>query len=296
MSFRKAGFLACLITALPAYSRADQQPELSTRARVVLHTLDKSGDGNISCEELASFLRPAIVTALREMGIEPRSGSPVPACGDRPTQHRQETVEARIARTEAEGKRRSPSKDYDEYFRELIQGTLNAAQSAPETEDSIGPAEIENELLGKTLPVPLSGTLSDVLPKLEQAASAPKDQAWTDVLESWLNIRQTFLDEQGISKPAKISLATHAADDETVEPGKNRRVYVFRTAVVLTPPVVFVRTSNLEIAPVLAFEANVTSDAPVKDQIVHRAGLSSLLVRNDSAAPFSSHVIDLTFD
>ena len=45
-----------------------------------------------------------------------------------------------------------------------------------------------------------------------------------------------------------------------------------------------------------AYEVDVQSNAPDKDQIVTRVGLSSVLVRKSSTAPFSSHVIDWTFD
>lgn len=50
---------------------------------------------------------------------------------------------------------------------------------------------------------------------------------------------------------------------------------------------------RVSLRPVAAYEIDVTSNAPEKDQIVRRVGLSSLLMRRDSTAPLEScHRLD----
>jgi hypothetical protein len=73
-------------------------------------------------------------------------------------------------------------------------------------------------------------------------------------------------------------------------------VFQIKAAVILNPPKEWTLSKNVHVRPVAAYEVDVESDTPAKDQIVTRIGLSSVIVRNDSTAPFSSHIIDWTFD
>lgn len=274
-------FLACFV----ASSGVAHAQTLGPREQLILRSLDADEDQRISCPELAAFLNPAIQTLLREMGIEPRSAKSVPPCGSRQAPG--------PAPNDADG--RSADENYEEYFRELIQGALGAANSVPNTDDWVAPGEI-GELEGKSFDPPLTGTLADVLPDSPDTPTRDDGKAWTDVLEDWVNIRQSFLDEKGIGKPAKITFTDYADDDETLDTGDARRVYAVQTAIVLTPPFVFEATDYLEFSPVFAFEMNLSSDKPESDLIVHRFGFTSMFVRKDSTAPFSSHLFDVTFD
>jgi hypothetical protein len=277
--------LVCGALAMAASAQAAaSQDRLAPRDQLILQTLDANGDGMISCEELAAFLDPIVVKTLRAQGIEPRVTSSVSPCGAR-----QVPGPAPDA-TEP----RAPDKNYAEFLRGLIRSALNTATSVSDSDDAVAPGEIA-ELTQASLPAPLAGTFSDLLPRTP-GANGPAAEAWTDTLEKWVNIRQSFLDEQGIGKPAKISLTDHGQHDETLDAGDPSRVYQVKAAVVMAPQFEWAVWRNVYIRPVAAYEVDISSDAPEKDQIVHRVGISSVIVRNDSAAAFSSHLVDLTFD
>lgn len=280
---RAQTFLAAC--ALVTWSTTAFAQALGPREQLILRALDANGDLLISCPELAAFLNPVITTQLREMGIEPRSAKVVSPCGSR--------QDPGPAPDDDDG--RSPEENYEEYFRGLLQGALNAASSVSGTDEAVAPVEIV-ELEKKALPTPLSATLADVLPDSQETPTRTDGKAWTDVLEEWVNIRQSFLDEKGIAKPAKITFTDHADDDETLDATHAHRIYALQTAIVLTPPFVFELSDYIEFAPVFALEMNIASNKPALDLIVHRFGVTSMIVRKDSTAPFSSHLIDVTFD
>jgi hypothetical protein len=268
----------------PATSSAPFQDANQTRAELVISTLDTDGDRRISCQELVAYLDPKIATALRNMGVEPHVTSRVPSCGSRDEE----------GPGDADEESRSPEKNYEEFLRGLIQGTVAIATSDNDGDDAVTLGEVM-EVTRKALPTPLTGTLGDLLPNAP--AKAPvASEAWTDALEKWVDIRQSFLDEPGIGKPAKFSLTDHGEGDETLAPEKARRVYQFLASFVFTPQFDWTLWKRVHVRPVAAYEVNVSSDTPAKDQIVHRIGLSTIVIRKDASAPFSSHLIDLTFD
>jgi len=173
--------------------------------------------------------------------------------------------------------------------RELVQSALNTGRVRDETSITLG----ELTLLESTaLSEPLSGTISKLLPPKPDATTR---QPFSDVLDRWLNIRQSFLDEQSIGKPAKIALTNHAKDDETVKAGDPRRFWTFKTAVVLDSPYQKNFRNRVFVKPVVAYELSIASNAPTKDLIVHRFGLNALVLRKQSTG-VSSHIIDATFD
>jgi hypothetical protein len=267
-----------------AASPPPRQDADKTRAELVISTLDTDGDRRISCQELVLYLNPKIATVLRKMGVEPHVTSHVPSCGPRDKE----------GPGDGDEESRSPEKNYEEFLRGLIRGTLNTAASDNDGDDAITLGEVM-EVTQKSLPSPLTGTLGDLLPNAPATPPAASE-AWTDTLEKWVDIRQSFLDEQGIGKPAKFSLTDHGEGDETLAPEKARRVYQFLASFVFTPQFEWALLKRVHVRPVAAYEVNVSSDTPAKDQIVHRIGVSTVVVRDDARAPFSSHLIDLTFD
>jgi hypothetical protein len=275
--------IALAIAAWPTRSDAADDP-LTPRDQLILRTLDSNGDDVISCEELAAFLDPIVIKALRDLGIEPRTPSRVSPCGARQAP----------APAPEDAEQRAPDRNYGEFFRGLIRSALNSATSVSDSDDVVAAGEIA-ELGRANVPAPLIGTFGDLLPKVQGPKEA-SSQSWTDTLETWVKIRQSFLDEQGIGKPARMSLTDYGTHDETLAPGDASRVYQIKAAAVLTPAIEWALSRNVYVRPVAAYEVNVSSDAPEKDQIVHRVGVSSLILRNDSAAAFSSHLVDLTFD
>jgi hypothetical protein len=274
--------LALVVVARPGAIHAAVQ-DLGKREQLILNALDTNSDGTISCQELATFLNPVVIKMLRDQGVEPNRTSHVPACGPRNGP----------APAPADEARRSPEKNYEEFFRGLIQGALNAATSLGPSYDAIAPAEIL-ELERAHLPEPLVGRFSDLLPALNEASAG--GESWTDTLAKWIQIRQSFLDDASIGKPAKLSWTNHGAGDETIAPGDVTRVFTINAAVILNPPVEWTLSTNVHVRPVAAYEVDLESNASATDQIVTRIGLSSVIVRDDSTAAFSSHVIDWTFD
>ncbi len=115
-------------------------------------------------------------------------------------------------------------------------------------------------------------------------------------LSKRIELRQSFLDEKSIGKPAKLSFSSHGANDETVAAGDASRVYAIKAAVIVESPKEWAAAEWLRVAPTAAFEVNVASNAPTRDRVVGRLGASTLLVRNRAAAPFSVQMIDATVD
>jgi hypothetical protein len=267
-----AGLFAML--GAPCLSAQRASPgELTERQRTVLALIDTNGDRRIDCQELAAFLQRTITERLRSIGVEPRRTSDLMPCGPR----------------RGPGAR-APESDFAAYLRAQVQAALNNATAT--ANDFVLPGEIA-ALETTPLLSPLAGTIHDLLP---DPTGPPLRHRRADHLSDWLHIRQSFLDEQGIARPATIALTDHAASDQTVEPGGPRRLWFLQSAVVLTVPLEWDLGSRAHVRPVAAYEVNVASNAPRNDLVVHRIGVSSVIDRADSTAPFSSHIIDATFD
>ena len=211
MSCSRMLLAVLVIAACPTASWASGQ-DLGKREQLILHVLDTNGDQIISCQELAAFLNPAVIQALRNQGVEPRVTSRVPACGPR----------TKPGPTPENLPDRSPEQNYEEFFRELIKSALNTATSVS-ADDAVEPREIL-ELEGTPLPSPLTGTIGDLLPTLS-GPIANGGESWVDVLAKWIQVRQSFLDDAGIGKPAKLSWTNHGAGDETLDPGDPSHVF-----------------------------------------------------------------------
>jgi hypothetical protein len=181
---------------------------------------------------------------------------------------------------------------FKSYLADLIDSILNAAAPHSAPQHTIEPDEV-GKLEAVILPAPFGGTVADLLPKSEATPSAkPSVQ---DRLEKWVDIRQSFLDEQSIGKPAKLSLLNHARSDETGEDGKARRVYTLKASVVLDGFVEWKPATWVVVRPVVGYEAAIESSAPQKDMIAHRLGAATDFLA-DSTSLVSSHRIKVTGD
>jgi hypothetical protein len=223
------------------------------RERIVLGLIDTNGDGKISLEELETFLSAALLARASHIGL---------TIGADPAQ-----------------------------FQRLVHlGSIKMlGGSSADGNQTIEGREIDL-LEQQSLPPPFSGTVADLLPAL---ASKPSGVAWTDTLAKWLRIRQSFLDDQSIGKPAAISLTNHSRDDETVEAGKPRREWKVDASAVLDGFYEWHHGDQWYVRPVVGYEAHITSDDPTSDQITHRVG-----VQIDDVAPSGTgaQTLRATFD
>jgi hypothetical protein len=140
---------------------------------------------------------------------------------------------------------------------------------------------------------PIAKTLRDMLVARDQ--SAPPTSSWVDTLADWIDVRQSFLEQQGIGKPAKISLMNRGGDDETVKTGDPRRIWSIQSAVVFNS-VADLRFGRISLTPTAAYEFNVTSNTPAKDQIAHRLGVTAIVRRRIPTGPFPTHMVQATVD
>jgi hypothetical protein len=160
-----------------------------------------------------------------------------------------------------------------------------------------GNSTLSDAEIGMVLGTQLAGyvtTVSDLLPPDEPSAASPKT-VW-ERIDDWVDIRQSFLDDKAIGKPAKLSLATYARSDETLEEGAPRRQRSIAAAVILKPNLEWGSTSAFPVRPIVAWEATLSGHEPEKDQVVHRFGLAGTLLHPRANAAISSHEIELTFD
>jgi hypothetical protein len=237
-------------------SRTALAQPVSARQRVVLNAVDRDGDDAISLAELEQFLRLAIRQLATRAGLDIAPGS---------------------AR-------------FDSYIRLQRDATMNHATA--DGNDTISPAEIA-AMESTALAPPFSGTMKDLLPK---DAPKPKPQpAWTDRLEDWLDIRNSFLDEQSIAKPAKFTLTRFADDDETVDSGQPRQAWSIDASATLNGFVEWNPRTALYVQPIVGYEAHVNSSKPASDHVVHRVGFETHYV-GDAASTFQSHRLRATFD
>jgi len=228
---------------------------ITPRQRVVLQLVDQNGDDLISSDELQDFLHKALSQRALQAGL-------------------------------AVGPNRTT---FERYVRSVRDSALNG--SSADGNDTISPTEIA-ALERVPLPPPFGGTMKDLLPP------APKQSgtsSWTDQLSDWLDIRQSFLDDQQIGKPAKISLTNHAPDDETVDEGKPRRVWAIDASAVLDGFVEWNPRGSWYVRPIVGYEMHVSSNTPSKDQVVHRIGVQTDVTRAPSKT-FESHSFRATFD
>jgi hypothetical protein len=122
----------------------------------------------------------------------------------------------------------------------------------------------------------LEGAKLRLLPNLQAAAQAERDSAPTvdfktllpkaaavppaptpvgERLATWLQIRQAFLDEKLVEKPATLSFSTADLSDETVDAGARRNQWSIAAAVILKPSKWVKTTTRWELYPILAYEA-----------------------------------------
>jgi hypothetical protein len=202
------------------------------------------------------------------------------------------TLQARLAAVGFSAKPTSP--EFIAYVREQTNSVFNNANvNDPLDQDEILPNEVA-AMNSTSLNDPLSGTIADLLPATPPTPPAKK--SWTEHLESWVDIRQSFLDEQAVGKPAKASFTTQAKSDETVDEGDPRRVGSVQAAIVVAPAWEWTPASRFSMSPVVAYEAKIVSNKPADDLVVHRVGFQGVLRRELMTSPFSSHIFDVTFD
>ena len=130
---------------------------------------------------------------------------------------------------------------------------------------------------------------------LPKAAPAPSSSTpLADRLATWLQIRQSFLDEKLVEKPATLSYSTADDSDETVEAGARRNQWSIAAAVVLRAPKWVKTTTHWEVYPVAAYEAALSSGLK-KDMnsLTHRGGLVGSWL---NGAATMAHGFSATFD
>jgi len=176
--------------------------------------------------------------------------------------------------------------DFPGYVAELTDRALNLALG-----DTVPPNRFRLLLQLDLTPIPK--TLRDMI--VAPTANPQPTRSRLDTLADWIDIRQSFLDQQSIGKPAKISVANRGGDDETVKPGDPRHIWSIQTAVIFNK-IADKRAGRLSVTPTAAYEVNVTSNTPAKDVIAHRLGVFAILRRKIPTGPFPTHLIQATVD
>ena len=140
---------------------------------------------------------------------------------------------------------------------------------------------------------PIAKTLRDVL--VARTEAPPLTHSWADTFADWFDVRQSFLEQQGIGKPAKLSLSSRGDNDETVRAGDPRRIWSIQSAVVFNG-IADKRIGRVSFTPTAAYEVNMISNTPAKDQITHRLGLTAIVRRKIPTGPFPTHMVQATID
>jgi hypothetical protein len=131
-----------------------------------------------------------------------------------------------------------------------------------------------------------------LLPKA--APPAPQGEHIADRLAKWLQIRQSFLDEKLVEKPATVSFSTFGRSDETVEAGARRNQWSLAAAVIVRPTAWVATTTRWEVYPVLAYEAALSSGLKKDvDSITHRVGAAGSWLNGTATV---AHAFSATFD
>jgi hypothetical protein len=131
-----------------------------------------------------------------------------------------------------------------------------------------------------------------LLPKALPPASQGEHLA--DRLAKWLQIRQSFLDEKLVEKPATLSYSTADSSDETVEAGARRKQWSVAAAVILRPTAWVATTTRWELYPVFAYEAALSSGLKKdSDNITHRLGVAGSWLNGTATV---AHAFSATFD
>jgi hypothetical protein len=237
-------------------SSIEQDSEPTVLQRQVFVQLDANGDNVVDRAELTMFVSAHVASLLRSAGANVDETTTL----------------------------------YEEFIAAQIDSLLNA--SSADGNDTVSLSEM-TRLSAAPLIEPLAGTFSQLMPKAPPAG--PSAKPWTDRLAKMVQIRQSFLDEQSIGKPAKVSLTTQSVDDESVKDGDPRRVFTIQSAISFRRAKEW-KWGRWYSRPVAGYEVNVVSNSPEKDQITHRVGLNGAYVRKKAGSPFSSSVFAVTLD
>jgi hypothetical protein len=125
-------------------------------------------------------------------------------------------------------------------------------------------------------------------------ATPSKPVPFADRLGKFLQIRQSFLDDKLVEKPATISFSTLDVSDETLEKDAERMQWSIAAAAVFKPNVLVLSTDRWEVYPVLAYEAAVSSGLKTDvNAITHRGGFAGSWL-NDTAS--FAHAFTATVD
>jgi hypothetical protein len=131
-----------------------------------------------------------------------------------------------------------------------------------------------------------------LLPK--PGAPAASTVPFAERLATWLQIRQSFLDEKLVEKPATLSYATFAASDATVDTGAKRTQWSVAAAMVVRPGSLVMTPGNWELYPVAAYEASLSSGLKKDlDSVTHRVGLAGSWLNGSASV---AHAVTATFD
>lgn len=157
-----------------------------------------------------------------------------------------------------------------------------------------------DKILNARLDPPLPAFLKDLLPfSIEKPAPRPVPPAgksFLQRLDEKISVRQSFLDERGIGRPATFSWTSFGDSDETLEEDRDQSKFEIRGAVTLEPysfPTAEIASFRFASNPVFVYEVDSSSeDKDKRNSIIHRVGLQSVLYRTLR----TGHNFDLTVD
>lgn len=151
-------------------------------------------------------------------------------------------------------------------------------------------ADTIDSFLAFRLGPPLAVTLRDLLLPNETPKRSAKTGAsfWT-----WIQVRQSALDEQSIGKPAKLSYASRDLNDES-QSNNPRSQWNINAALIISAQQ-DKTLGNLHLTPMAAYEVSVDSAKPQKDRITHRLGVLGSYTTPGSDL-LASHYLQVTFD
>ena len=272
---REAGGLLALLSLIllsagPAAAVSEAERQELRRAQVLASIGDSNGNGQIDEEDLAAFLlreRDQLVTPWAAN----LSGSGLV------TPEQAEELERSLQLRIASGELQNLFEEEAIRIVSVSSGGSVGDLGVVRKEDL---AHFERQVVS-----PFGAQLSALLP--EAPPPPPPEKSLLDRTAEWIRIRRSFLDSQGVARPATFSLSHFGTDDATRPPGSDDTVFRVQGALLFRPERTAKQSDslfpgyNLDFQPLVSLEADASSDAkPGEGSIVTRLGATLVLFRS----------------
>jgi hypothetical protein len=212
----------------------------------------------------------------------------------------------------AENPGAAPPPDIDDYLdAQVTRKVMNVLANGNGFLEEIELDRLKEIVFDTPLP-PMAALLPSHLldPMADEPPAVQTGPSLLDVLETRLQIRQSFLDQRFFGKPATLTWTGFGSSDRTLEEGRERQKYELKTALIVDVEQLRATRSKQppdpwEIGryygtwggPVFVVEADISSESKDKRNLItHRVGLQPVLFTKELTQGLSGHNFSLTFD